>query len=250
MEKYFIAIDEIQILTRPEWAGLYCKNQVTGKVISFARFFTWTNENHLSQTVISTRRIDSMVSSLMMENDEVRVDIITEFEILSESDARKTFEKVCSSAETVFPFKSRAFPSQQVFWKLQGRPNILMRFIEELVEDNGLNTPDEVFDKFEKYACSPSKGHRAFNSYGDLWVRFLSDTDKTVSFSMNNNIIQTDTLCNFMLKALMQSVQIRREDETWPFESVPFIVEDSQIPYWPKFSKGQMSVTRYVSHFC
>jgi hypothetical protein len=234
---YFVAVDEIQVLSRPEWIDRYCKNRSNGNIMSFARFFTWTNEllktlrTVTSGTGICITSLDSIISSAIKSEREIPVDIITNFDILSPTDVRQNLEKVCVSAGAYFPqLKAIETPSQQILWKLQGRSRILMRYIQKLVESDGSQTLDELFDEYEKSQVFPSNHtRRAFDSFGDLWLRFLSADNKTISFSLTKNAHLKDTPCNLALKVLTQSVQIRREDETAEFTCASFLVNDYEI---------------------
>jgi hypothetical protein len=67
---------------------------------------------------------------------------------------------------------------------------------------------------------SPRLTNSAFNSSAD---------EKTISFSLSKNVYQKDTPCTLALKALTQSVQIRREDETAPFTCGSFLVNDNEF---------------------
>jgi hypothetical protein len=205
--------------------------------MSFARFFSWTNEHFkawrtvISGTGIEITSLDSSIRAADKSEREIPVDIITKFDILSPNEVRQNLEKVCVSAGVYFPqLKTLETLSEHILWKLQGRPRILMRYIQKVVENNGSKTPDELFEEYEKSLVFPSNHtRRAFDSFGDLWLRFLSTDNKTVSFSLTKNAHQKDTPCNLALKVLTQSVQIRREDETGQFSCEPFLVNDYEL---------------------
>jgi hypothetical protein len=188
MKDFFLAFDEIQVLNGPGWAGLYCKNRANGTIMSFARFFTWTNERlkalHtvISGTGIGIANLDSIISSAIKSESEIQFDILTPEKV------QQTFETVLSKAGSHFPhLKLIIKPSEQVFWKLQGRPRILMRYIKRLLKSDGTKTSDEVFDEYEQDVCFP-RDQSAFDSFGNLWIRFLSTEDKTISFSLSKNV--------------------------------------------------------------
>jgi hypothetical protein len=87
ISQFLLAVDEIQVLAHSTWDGLYCKNRSTGEIMSFARFFTWTNERlKVLQTVISgtdigITNLDSITSAINKREHEIPVDIITKFDV-------------------------------------------------------------------------------------------------------------------------------------------------------------------------
>jgi hypothetical protein len=90
----------------------------------------------IAGTGIGITSLDLIVSAVIKDEKEIPADM-TQFDVLLPADVKLILDKVRASASEYFPhLKAIGTPSEQVLWKLQGRPRISMRYVQNLVRSN------------------------------------------------------------------------------------------------------------------